>query len=182
VARKEDTVSGKAEKKRRRALEAYGRLQRAAARSALRVDDALQDHGLSSSQYGVLSELATNGSTHQQELASALGRSKAQMTAIIDTLEHRALVRRERQSEDKRFITIHLTDAGRALHAAATPSRDEAIVELMSDLSGAQRARLARLCRRLLRKLEPARTNVETHEQVAAVAVPRDVATVAGNN
>jgi MarR family transcriptional regulator, 2-MHQ and catechol-resistance regulon repressor len=175
-------VSGKGEKKRKRALEAYGRLQRAAARSALRVDDALQEHGLSSSQYGVLSALATDGSTHQQELASALGRSKAQMTAIIDMLEHRALVRRERQSEDKRFITVHLTDAGRALHAAASPSRDDAIVELMSDLSGAQRARLARLCRRLLRTLEPQRVSVEQQDNTQPVSVPLEVAAIAGNN
>ena len=179
-------MSGKAEKKRRRALEAYSRLQRAAARSALLVDDTLQEHGLSSSQYGVLSALAAHGSTHQQELASTLGRSKAQMTAIIDILEQRALVRRERQSEDKRFITIHLTDAGRALHAIATPSRDDAIVELMSELSGAQRARLTRLCRRLLRKVDPQQLNADSQSQGQAAAalteLPPVAATVAGNN
>lgn len=172
----------KGEKKRQRALEAYGRLQRAASRSAMRVDDALQEHGLGSSQFGVLSALASHGSTHQQELASTLGRSKAQMTAIIDTLEHRALVRRERQSEDKRFITIHLTDAGRALYDAASPSRDAAIVELMSELSGAQRARLARLCRRLLRTLEPSRVPAEAQDNGQAVAASLDVVTVASNN
>jgi MarR family 2-MHQ and catechol resistance regulon transcriptional repressor len=175
------TVS-KGEKKRQRALDAYSRLQRVASRSAMRVDDVLQRHGLGSSQFGVLSALVERGSTHQQELASTLGRSKAQMTAIIDTLEHRALVRRERQSEDKRFITIHLTDAGRALHDAASPSRDAAIVELMSELSGTQRARLARLCRRLLRTLEPQRTPVDAHDGEHAVAAPIDVVAVAGNN
>jgi MarR family 2-MHQ and catechol resistance regulon transcriptional repressor len=173
-------VTGKGEKKRRRAVDAYERLQRAAIRSALQVDDALQEHGLSTSQYGVLSSLSTHGPTHQQDLASTLGRSKAQMTAIIDLLEQRALVRRERQVEDKRFITIHLTDAGRALHAMASPARNAAIVTVMSELSGTQRARLARLCRRLLRAIDPpARTDSADETIVNPLTITPSTANVA---
>lgn len=149
-------MSGKGEKKKRRALDAYSRLQRAAALSAARVEAAVHPFGLSASQFGVLDTLHTRGAVHQQELAEALGRSKAQMTAIIDALESRSLVRRERHPTDRRFITVHLTDAGIQLHTDALPARSTAIVELMSELSGEQRARLARLCRRLLRTLDPA--------------------------
>ena len=148
-------MSGKGEKKRRRALDAYSRLQRAAALSAARVDDAVQVFGLSASQFGVLDTLNTRGPVHQQELAEALGRSKAQMTAIIDALEGKTLVRRERHATDRRFMTVHLTLDGRNILANASPVRTAAIVELMSELTGEQRARLARLCRRLLRVLDP---------------------------
>lgn len=148
-------MSGKGEKKRRRALDAYGRLQRAAGLAAARVEAVVHPFGLSASQFGVLDTISTRGAVHQQELAEALGRSKAQMTAIIDALESRALVRRERHSTDRRFITVHLTDAGSAVLVAAAPVRTAAIVELMSELTGEQRARLARLCRRLLRTLDP---------------------------
>ncbi len=154
-------MSGKGDKKRRRALDAYSRLQRAAALSAARVEDAVQGFGLSASQFGVLDTLATRGSVHQQELAEALARSKAQMTAIIDALEARALVRRERHATDRRFTTIHLTPAGRDLWAEVTPARTVAIVALMSELTGEQRARLARLCRRLLRVLDPQHDDTE---------------------
>jgi MarR family 2-MHQ and catechol resistance regulon transcriptional repressor len=106
-------------------------------------------------QFGVLDTLTARGSVHQQELAEALGRSKAQMTAIIDALEGKALVRRERHATDRRFITVHLTPDGEALLAQAAPARTTAIVTLMSELTGEQRARLARLCRRLLRVLDP---------------------------
>lgn len=176
---------GKGDKKRRRALDAYDRLQRVATRSALRVEDTLQAHGLSTSQYGVLNALVSGGPTHQQELASALGRSKAQMTAIIDLLEERALVRRVRQSGDKRYITIHLTDAGTALHAAVTPSRDAAIVGVMSALSSQQRARLSRLCRRLLRAIDPPGEGT-SHDDVtsltAATVAAAELIAVIGNN
>ena len=148
-------MSGKSDKKRRRALDAYSRLQRAAALSAARVDDAVHAFGLSASQFGVLDTLDARGSVHQQELAEALGRSKAQMTAIIDALGTRGLVRRERHATDRRFTTIHLTPAGQELLVEASPARAAAIVSLMSELSGEQRGRLARLCRRLLRELDP---------------------------
>ena len=42
-----------------------------------------------------------------------------------------------------------------ALLAEATPARTGAIVGLMAELTGGQRARLSRLCRRLLRVLDP---------------------------
>lgn len=145
----------KGEKKRRRAIDAYGTLQRAAALAAAHVDDALHPFGLSASQYGVLETLQDRGPVHQQELAEALGRSKAQMTAIIDALEERELVRRERHAVDRRFISVYLTEAGRAVLAEASPARSEAIVALMRELSGDQRQRLTRLCKRLLRVLDP---------------------------
>jgi len=145
----------KGDKKRRRALEAYGALQRAAALAAERVDDAVHPFGLSASQYGVLDTLEQRGPTHQQELAEALGRSKAQMTAIIDALEARGLVRRERHEVDRRFISVYLTEAGRVLLADAAPARADAVVALMRELSGEQKDRLTKLCRRLLRVLDP---------------------------
>jgi MarR family 2-MHQ and catechol resistance regulon transcriptional repressor len=148
-------MSAKGDRKRRRALDAYARLQRAAALAASQVDDAVQPFGLSASQFGVLDTIATRGAVHQQELAEALDRSKAQMTAIIDALESRSLVRRERHAIDRRFITVHLTPEGRAVLADATPARTAAIVALMSALTGQQRGRLSRLCRRLLRVLDP---------------------------
>jgi MarR family 2-MHQ and catechol resistance regulon transcriptional repressor len=158
-------MSAKGDRKRRRALDAYQRLQRAAALAAAQVDDAVQPFGLSASQFGVLDTIATRGAVHQQELAEALDRSKAQMTAIIDALESRGLVRRERHAVDRRFITVHLTPEGRVVLADATPARTTAIVGLMGALTGQQRARLSRLCRRLLRVLDP-------YEDVVGVAVP----------
>ncbi len=145
----------KGEKKRRRALDAYTTLQRAASMASAQVEQAVHPFGLSASQFGVLETLQSRGPVHQQELAEALGRSKAQLTAIIDALEARGWVRRERHATDRRFISVYLTDGGREVLASTTPARSDAIVAIMRELSGEQRARLARLCRRLLRVLDP---------------------------
>ncbi|MCO4098312.1 MAG: MarR family transcriptional regulator [Gemmatimonas sp.] len=161
----------KGEKKRRRALDAYWSLQRAAALAAARVDDAVQPFSLSASQYGVLDTLQHRGPVHQQELAEALGRSKAQMTAIIDALEARALVRRERHEVDRRYITVYLTEAGRVLLAEAGPARTDSILELMRELSGEQKTKLMRLCGRLLRVLDPLADADETPDERASPSV-----------
>lgn len=145
----------KAQRKRRRALDAYARLQRAATLTATAADAAIASFGLSASQLGVLETLETRGPLHQQELARALGRSKAQMTAIIDALEKRGLAVRERHPTDRRFTTVHLTEGGSALLAEAMPVRAEAVAEIMGVLSGDQRTRLGRLCRRLVKSLAP---------------------------
>ncbi len=145
----------KAQRKRRRALDAYARLQRAATLTATAADAALAPFGLSASQLGVLETLDARGPLHQQELARALGRSKAQMTAIIDALEKRGLAVRERHPTDRRFTSVRPTDAGLALLAEAMPVRADAVVAIMGVLSGDQRSRLGRLCRRLVKSLAP---------------------------
>ncbi len=164
----------KGEKKRRRALDAYSTLQRAASMAAAQVEQAVHPFGLSASQFGVLETLQSRGPVHQQELAEALGRSKAQMTAIIDALEARGWVRRERHATDRRFISVYLTDDGREVLVSTAPARSDAIVAIMAELSGEQRARLARLCRRLLRVLDPDQANEpddEAHEDALADAL-----------
>ena len=154
----------KGEKKRRRALDAYSMLQRAASMASAQVEQAVHPFGLSASQFGVLETLQLRGPVHQQELAEALGRSKAQMTAIIDALEARGWARRERHATDRRFISVYLTDDGRDVLASTAPARSDAIVAIMAELSGEQRARLARLCRRLLRVLDPDQANQPTDD------------------
>lgn len=149
----------KGEKKRRRAHDAYAMLQRAASMAAAQVEEAVHPFGLSASQFGVLETLQSRGPVHQQELAEALGRSKAQMTAIIDALEARGWARRERHATDRRFISVYLTEDGRDVLVSTAPARSDAIVAIMAELSGEQRARLARLCRRLLRVLDPDQAN-----------------------
>jgi phosphopantothenoylcysteine synthetase/decarboxylase len=57
---------------------------------------------------------------------------------------------------------VYLTDDGRDVLASTAPARSDAIVAIMAELSGEQRERLARLCRRLLRVLDPDQANEPT--------------------
>jgi MarR family 2-MHQ and catechol resistance regulon transcriptional repressor len=154
-AKNDSSKRDKAHRKRRRAAEVYGRLQRAAALTSAAADGALAPFGLSASQFGVLEAIDARGPQHQQELARFLGRSKAQMTAIIDALQKRDLATREPHPTDRRYTTIHLTGEGRALLAQAAPVRADALLASLTGLNGDNRQRLSRLCRRLIKALAP---------------------------
>lgn len=47
------------------------------------------------------------------DLAVHTGATRSAMTDVVDQLEARALVRRQRDNQDRRLIYIHLTEAGR---------------------------------------------------------------------
>lgn len=172
----------KLERKRRRSIDAYTRLQRAAALTSAAADAALAPFGLSASQLGVLETLQSRGPLHQQELARTLGRSKAQMTAIIDALEKRGAATRERHATDRRFTTVHLTEVGAALLADAVPVRVDAVTAIMSALSGEQRTRLARLSRRLIKALAPEEDEREAEEHADADAEGDEDADATGDD
>ena len=70
---------------------------------------------LSPSQFSVLEMLHHLGPLHQNELASKMLKSNANLTFVIDNLVKRGLVCRARDVADRRFIVVRLTDDGARL-------------------------------------------------------------------
>ena len=70
---------------------------------------------LTAPQAGVLRRLAHFPGQSQRELADALGMHAPRLVALIDELEDRGLVARERHPGDRRNYAISLTDDGRRL-------------------------------------------------------------------
>ena len=76
------------------------------------------DGGLTLSQYGLLEGLANRRAARVQELAASAGISASTATRILDALERRGIVRRTRSSEDRRAVSVSLTEVGeQLLHA-----------------------------------------------------------------
>ena len=132
-----------------RALNTFIKLTRAAESVAARLSGGLTDAGLTESQFGALEALYHLGPLHQRELGAKLLRSSGNVTMVVDNLEKRGLVRRERGVEDRRFVTVHLTDAGRRLIARLFPVHAARITAEMSALTPAEQDELGRLCRKL---------------------------------
>ncbi|MBV9337045.1 MAG: MarR family transcriptional regulator [Solirubrobacterales bacterium] len=70
------------------------------------------DGGLTLSQYGLLEGLTGRRAARVQELAAAAGISASTATRILDALERRGIVRRTRSHEDRRAVSISLTELG----------------------------------------------------------------------
>lgn len=95
-------------------LAAFDELTRAIrrARGAPSATDGL---GLTLSQYGLLQPLAEGGEARIGELAEAAGITPSTATRILDALERRGIVSRERAPGDRRGIAVRLTPDGRSI-------------------------------------------------------------------
>ena len=131
------------------ALDAFICLMRAADSFAALLRDGLADQDLTSSQFGILETLLHLGPLCQKDLAKKLLVSGGNITLVVDNLEKRGLVTRERQIEDRRLVTVSLTPAGRKLIAAVFPKHMATIVARFAILTPAEQDSLRRLCRTL---------------------------------
>ena len=132
-----------------RALDSYIKLVRATEAVNARTSQNFLAAGLTVSQFGVLEALLHGGPLCQRDLARKILKSTGNITMVIDNLEKRQLVQRERDAEDRRFITIRLTDAGRELIDSIFPQQVSAILAEMESLTDQEQEELGRLCRKL---------------------------------
>jgi DNA-binding MarR family transcriptional regulator len=104
---------------------------------------------LTLSQYGLLEPLLERPGARVQELADRAGIAAPTATRILDTLERRGLVTRDRAEHDRRAVLVALTPAGRA----ALGSRHEWMLgrerTLFESLPRAERALAPELLARL---------------------------------
>jgi MarR family 2-MHQ and catechol resistance regulon transcriptional repressor len=104
---------------------------------------------LTLSQFAVLEALYHLGPLCQGALSSKLLTSTGNMTLVLDNLEKRGLARRVRSSEDRRMVSIELTQKGVEKIEQVFPIHVQVLVEEMSVLTAAEQAELGRLLRKL---------------------------------
>jgi MarR family 2-MHQ and catechol resistance regulon transcriptional repressor len=114
-----------------------------------RIHKHLASTGLTLSQFAVLEALYHLGPLYQREIGQKLLRSSGNITMVIDNLEKRGYVRRERKKEDRRFMMVRLTDDGSGLISEVFPPHAAVITREMSVLSVMEQETLARLCKKL---------------------------------
>jgi MarR family 2-MHQ and catechol resistance regulon transcriptional repressor len=85
----------------------------------------------------------------QRDLGRKLLKSGGNVTVVVDNLERRGLVRRERSEVNRKFVTVHLTEAGRRLVLRVFPRHVAVVVQEMGVLSAAELEVLARLTKAL---------------------------------
>lgn len=110
------------------------------------LDEELQrTHDLALSSYEVLLLLADSprGKMRMGELAEGLLLSRSGLTRLVDRLERRGLVQRERCEEDARGLFARITPRGREVFEAARPDH----------LDGVRRHFISRLDREDLDRL-----------------------------
>jgi MarR family 2-MHQ and catechol resistance regulon transcriptional repressor len=137
-----------------RALNAFITLVRASEAVSVALHRRLAGKRLTSSQFGVLEALFHLGPLCQGDLASKLLRSGASTTSVVEGLEKRGFVVRQRTEEDKRFVRVALTGKGRRLIQEIFPDHAATVARLLGALDAKEQDELRRLCRKLGRAVE----------------------------
>lgn len=90
--------------------------------------------GLTASQVLLLQAIDDKESATSSELARMISLSQATVTTILDRLEERGLVSRQRSTRDKRKVYIFLTDQGKKVLAAAPAPLQEHFIRQFRQL------------------------------------------------
>ena len=131
------------------ALGTYVKLMRAAEALSSRLSVYLKSQGLTASQLGILEALYHFGPLHQNQLAEKILKSSGNISVVVDHLEQRKLVRRLRDEDDRRYITVELAEAGKRLIAGVFPAHAQNITDELGVLEITEQRELGRLCKKL---------------------------------
>ncbi|HEX8917852.1 MAG TPA: MarR family transcriptional regulator [Chloroflexota bacterium] len=118
-------------------------------RAARRFGERLAPLGLEQRHAGLLRAVAIHEGQSQQDLGDALGIPKSRMVWLVDDLEQRGLVERQRNASDRRAYALHLTPDGRRRVAEVRTIIQEHEREITAGLQPAERKALAELLRKI---------------------------------
>ena len=135
-------------KDQRKALNLYVKLMRATNRATSRIHRHLAGDNLTISQFAVLEALYHLGPLCQGELVQKILKSNANLTTVVDSLEKKSLVRRERSGTDRRRVTVHLTDTGEMLISRVFPRHAKVVADELKFLSDDEKEELTCLLKR----------------------------------
>jgi DNA-binding MarR family transcriptional regulator len=109
------------------------------------LEEALAEHRLTRPSFQVLSALldADGHALTQRELMSQIRRTSGTVSVRLARLERAGLVTREPDADDRRTVTVTLTDRGREWVEAARPAYDEAAKRLANGLPESAREAFA---------------------------------------
>jgi DNA-binding MarR family transcriptional regulator len=130
-------------------------LYRAAEESHALANQMLAGMTLSARQAGILTMVTELEPMTQKALGDALRIDRTTMVALLDDLEGKGYVTRQRHPRDRRAFLVHPTDSGRAAKAAAVQILDEQQRRFLAPLTRAERGQLAALLSRLHHRPAP---------------------------
>ncbi|MBW1827923.1 MAG: MarR family transcriptional regulator [Deltaproteobacteria bacterium] len=92
-------------------------------------------HSISAAQLNCLLTLFENGPLPPSQIAKHMLVKSSTVTGVVDRLEQKGLVRRVRNSPDRRIVTIELTETGNQLAENAPPPIQQKIVDGLKKIS-----------------------------------------------
>ena len=111
-------------------------------------------HGLTEPQAICLNAVNRAGELNPGQLARIVSLSPPTVTGILDRLERRGLVKRERAARDKRQVVVCLTDTGRELLEHSPPPLQERFTHRLTGLPASRQRQIAKSLNEVVKLME----------------------------
>src|SRR6202049_4498982 len=118
------------------------------------LEAAVAGSDITATQWVVLMHLRDGLAINASDLCAQLRHDSGALTRVIDQLEARGLVQRERSREDRREVQLRLTDAGIETVASLVPTVVDKFNFALRDFSRAEASELNRLLIKLITSLD----------------------------
>ncbi len=135
--------------KKAQILKLYTQLMRATNAVTEKMHRHLLDYKLSISQFGVIEALYHLGPLCQKDIGDKILKTSGNITLVIDNLEKRKLVKREKDPDDRRRMTVRLTASGHELIEKIFPDHSKIAKKIFSVLEPEERNSLSLLLKKL---------------------------------
>ncbi|MBX7059659.1 MAG: MarR family transcriptional regulator [Leptospirales bacterium] len=130
-------------------LDSYVKLIRASGSVERDMARAVASAGLTHGQFAVLEALYHVGPMSQTDLGQKLLSTDGNITHIVTNLEKRSLVKRIRNTRDRRFLTVELSARGKSLVARLFPAYVKRLRQRLEHLSEGELKSLSKLLKKL---------------------------------
>jgi len=132
-----------------KSLNAFINLLRATNSLEARLSKNLDKFNLTTSQFGVLEALYHLGPMSQKEIGKKILKSGGNITKVVDNLEKKNLLTREKNLQDRRFYNIKLTQNGKSLIEKIFPDHVKEIFKEFEILTDSELVELRKITRYL---------------------------------
>jgi DNA-binding MarR family transcriptional regulator len=119
--------------------------------SSKKLEEELERIDLTSPQFYVLATIGYTGGIPFGEIGEKMMVTVSNLTGIVDRLEEKGLVVRDRDAHDRRVVHVKLTPKGTRVYKSSIPIFEKSVCQFFSPLDKAQQKELAALLRRLIR-------------------------------
>jgi DNA-binding MarR family transcriptional regulator len=120
-----------------------------------KLDAELQPFGITGMQFAILKNVAEDAAETAADLCRLLHYDTGSMSRLVDRLEEKGLMRRERSKDDRRVVSLRITDAGRTALPRLRDSASRVIQRMLTGFSAAEVNDLRGLLGRMIENGQP---------------------------
>lgn len=118
------------------------------------LDERIGDLDITTAQWTVLKQIALRNGETASALCKCSGCDTGSMTRMLDRLEEKGLIRRERSTTDRRVVLLHVTETGKALLPLIVPRVVEVLNQALTDFTPEEVALTKQLIGRIVANLD----------------------------